>query len=467
MVTWESNAQVSSSIHDIEDSLTIHNNTSWIIIDQIDLIGNRRTKPQIIYRELSLQVGDTLTLEKVDSLLERNRNNIFNTNLFVSVKLSLVYLSPQHSTLKINLEERWYLFPGPIFELSDRNFNEWVRTYNADFNRTNYGMRVVLENLRGRKEKLDAFAQLGFTKKFGLSYQIPYLNRKQVTGLSFNFVYAQNKSTALRSDDHKLSFYESQEIALERYLANVSLSKRVGIFDYQSLSLGFQQRSIEDSVALTNPRYFMTNKPTQKYFYLGYQYTRDTRDTHNYPLHGDILEVSLQQNGLGLFNDLLQTQVGVRYIFFSDLKHRFYLSNSFKGLLSIQKNQPYANAQALGYGQNVLRGFELYVIDGQGFLMNQNTLRYQVFSVQKKLNFIPIRQFQTVPIALYLTLYADTGYVRDSNFTDFSNRFSNKFIYSWGTGIDIVSFYNLIVRLNYSVNSVGEGGFYFKLNSSL
>ncbi len=466
-MTWALKAQVTLTSSPKIDSLHLSKDVKWLILHDIELLGNRITKPSIIYRELSIKVGDTLNLGKVDSLLDQNRNNVFNTNLFVSVRLDLVYQKPQHAILKIYLEERWYIFPGPIFELSDRNFNEWVRTYNADLNRTNYGMRISIENFRGRKEKLDAYAQFGFTKKFGFNYQIPYLNRKQVLGLGFNFVYGQNKSIAFRSDEHQLSFYESEGIAFERYMGSVSLNRRVGIFDYHSIYTGFQSKSVEDSLARNNPRYFLNGKNVQRHFYLGYQYTHDTRDNRNYPLHGDVLGVQIQQNGLGIFGDLLQTQVAADYSFFTDLGHRFYASNRVKGLLLIQKNQPYTNAQALGYRQDVLRGFELYVIDGQGFFLNQNTLRYQVFDIEKKAKFIPVRQFQTIPLALYFTLYADAGYVSDSNFTDFSSRFSNKFIYSWGAGVDFVSFYNLILRFNYAFNSGGEGAVYFKLSTSL
>ena len=44
----------------------------------------------------------------------------------------------------VDVKERWYIFPLPIFELADRNFNEWWKT--RDFSRTNYGLSVVQNN---------------------------------------------------------------------------------------------------------------------------------------------------------------------------------------------------------------------------------------------------------------------------------------------------------------------------------
>ncbi len=440
---------------------------AWVVIQEIELIGNKQTRPQIINRELTIHVGDTLLLVSADSLLERNRNNVFNTNLFVSVSIDLVHTAPREANLKIYLAERWYIFPGPIFELSDRNFNEWIRVYNADLNRTNYGMRVVLENFRGRKEKLDAFAQFGFTQKFGLSYEVPYLNKKQVLGMSLNLIYTQNKSVAFRSADHILQFYESEQIAFERYFASLALNRRIGIYDYHTLTAGFQAQFVEDSLAILNPRFFLNGKTSQRFFFLSYRYAHDTRDMRNYPLHGDILEASITQNGLGVFGDLFQTQARLSYIFYTDLRQKFYLANGFRASLSVQKEQPYINARGLGFGREVMRGFELYVIEGQGFMINQNTLRYQLFDVKKKFKLIPIQQFQTIPLSMYLTSFVDMGYVCDTNFRDFSNRFTNRLIYSWGAGVDFVTFYNFIIRLNYAMNSAKEGAFFFRVSTSL
>lgn len=465
LLSWQVRAQGNQPEYQSIDTLQTAP-IAWVIIQDIELIGNKQTRPQIIQRELTLHIGDTLLLASADSLLERNRNNVFNTNLFVSVSIELIHIAPQQASLKINLAERWYIFPGPIFELSDRNFNEWVRIYNADLNRTNYGMRLVVENFRGRKEKLDAFAQFGFTQKFGLSYEIPYLNKKQVLGLSLNLIYTQNKSVAFRSDDHILQFYESEQVAFERYFASLALNRRVGIYDYHTLTAGFQGQFVEDSLAMLNPRFFLNGNTVQRLFFLGYRYVHDTRDMRNYPLHGDILEASITQNGLGIFGDLSQTQIGLNYIFYTDLRRKFYLSNGFRGLLSIQREQPYINARGLGFGREVMRGFELYVIEGQGFMINQNTLRYQLFDTKKKLKLIPIQQFQTIPLSMYLTSFVDMGYVRDTNFRDFSNRFTNRLIYSWGAGVDFVTFYDFIIRLNYAVNSAKEGAFFFRISSS-
>jgi outer membrane protein assembly factor BamA len=73
---------------------------------------------------------------------------------------------------------------------------------------------------------------------------------------------------------------------------------------------------------------------------------------------------------------------------------------------------------------------------------------------------IPIKQFRKVPMDFYITTFADAGYVSNQNsflLNNFNNtRFSNTMMASWGVGINFVSFYNSVIRLEISRNLAGE-----------
>ncbi len=440
---------------------------AYYVIGYIVIEGNRKTRKDIILRELDLKVGDTLFVSKIDTALVRNRNKIFNTNLFVTVDLSLENANPPQALLRIKLEERWYIFPGPIFELSDRNFNEWWNTYDADFGRTNYGVRVVIENFRGRKEKLDLLAQFGFTRKFGLVYEIPYIDQKQKHGLIFGASYRQNKSIAYRTSGHQLDFADSSSVLQERLEASVALTKRNAYYQFHRLELKYVSNYVADTILELNPQFYLSLDNRIQYFNLSYSFKKDKRDIAAYPLHGNLLQLEAHRSGLGIFNGLNNTRFLATYQLLKELGKGFYLENFFKGRVSFQPEQPYFNAQALGYREDFLRGYELYVIDGHSYVLSKNTLRFQLFKTQKELNFIPIQQFRTIPLAAYLTAYFDTGYVRDDYFTENNQRFSNKLLYGAGLGLDVVTFYDLIFKLNYSVNRDGEFGFFLNFRSSL
>ncbi|MFN3589506.1 MAG: outer membrane protein assembly factor, partial [Spirosomataceae bacterium] len=116
----------------------------------------------------------------------------------------------------------------------------------------------------------------------------------------------------------------------------------------------------------------------------------------------------------------------------------------------------------LGFSANLVRGYELNVIDGQTFFLGKTNFKYKLFDKVFDLSkLIKIKQFNTLPIASYATFYADAGYVRNTVPQNSNTSLGNKWLYGGGVGLDIITFYNTIGRFNYSVNREGEGRVYF------
>ena len=122
--------------------------TSFVIVNEIKLIGNKTTRDHIIIRELPFQVGDTILVQDLPKTIERSQSNIFNTSLFNFITVEPVYFNDTYISFYITVEERWYWWPLPVFEIQETNFNTWWQTRNLD--RANYGMFVAKENFRGR-----------------------------------------------------------------------------------------------------------------------------------------------------------------------------------------------------------------------------------------------------------------------------------------------------------------------------
>jgi hypothetical protein len=97
------------------------------------------------------------------------------------------------------------------------------------------------------------------------------------------------------------------------------------------------------------------------------------------------------------------------------------------------------------------------VIDGVAGGMVRNTLRREVgqFSIPLLSRF---RSLDRIPFRLYVKAYGDAGYVynRDTYF----NPLSNKLLYTAGAGLDILTFYDFVFRLEYSVNQLGQKGLF-------
>ena len=199
-------------------------------IDKIFIIGQKKTKEHIIRRELSLADGQLMSREDLDKAIEEDNRKLINTSLFLSVDINIVELSEEKVDIIIRVEERWYFFPIPIFQLADRNFTEWWVNQNADFSRVEWGLKLRHFNFRGRREILNVTAQFGYTKLFRVSYQIPYIDKKQKLGLSFYGDYSTNKNIAYKTVGHRQHFLDSEDVLRDRWRAGVYLSLRPNFY---------------------------------------------------------------------------------------------------------------------------------------------------------------------------------------------------------------------------------------------
>lgn len=451
-----------------ESAIAQNKQDNFWMVQRILIEGNHKTKESLIRRELDIGVGDTIFLIQKDSILKRNRNKIFNLKLFIKVELRLDTWenNQRFADLVISLNEQWYFFPVPIFELSDRNFNEWWNQYNADLTRTNYGVRFTHNNFTGYRDKLDFLIQFGFTQKFNLHYSIPYIDKKQKHGITLVNTYAQNRSIAYSTEGNQLQFVSSDKNLRERFHSSILYTYRNAFYVFHNLEVRYQQINIADTITKLNPNYFRNGEKKQEYFQVAYSFQKDLRDIQVYPLEGSYFDVRIEKIGLGIYNDVDMLKLSSTYAIYRKLNRTLFFESKITGLLNWQTVQPYSQASAVGYGDNFLRGYELYVIDGQHFFIQKNTLKQELFNTEKVFNFIPIRQFKTVPIAMYLTAYFDTGFVNNYVFENIDNELNNRMLYGGGIGLDMVTFYNLVLKFNYSINTLGETGFFININTS-
>lgn len=432
-----------------------------VIVNTIVVEGNQKTKEYIILRELDIVSGDTLDLTKKEELLVKNRNKIFNTNLFNTVELSIQNIENQRVFLLISVTERWYVFPMIILELADRNFNEWWHDHDRDLGRINYGFKLVHKNFRGRREEIRTTAQFGFTKRFELGYFIPYLDRARKHGIGFDIGYAQNKTLAYQTDAHKLTFLSSENSLRNRFYAGVRLTRRNKFYFFHTLDAKYNHNTIADTIGRLNPNYFLNGRTSQQYVRLSYEFTYDRRDNVGYPLSGEYFSFELARSGITPKEDFRQTSLFADYSIYRPLSKKYFWTASLRGKTSSPNMQPYSNYRGFGYGQDYVRGYEYYVIDGQHYGLAKLTFKRELIKGQKSFpSLIPLPQFQTIPFALYLKVYGDAGYVRDpQNFSE-SNTLSNTMLYSGGIGLDFVTFYNNVIRIDYTINRSLQRGFF-------
>lgn len=431
----------------------------FVVVDSILVAGNKKTHSYIIIRELPFKNGDTLLYDKLPDILERSRQNLMNTNLFLKVEVSHE-LTNDKVTVHFQIAERWYLIVIPELLLSDRSFNEWWYDRGRDLNRLTYGVNGKHFNLSGNNDQLKFRALGGFIPYFEISYLKPYIDKRKRIGFQTGAFYSTQRTMAFRTWNDKLDFLSSENRLRERYGAFFEFRLRNTLYHFHSLNLGFSKGIINDTVQIKNPTYYGMGITDQSIFSIDYDYRFDNRDNRQYPLTGMLFYFKLSDYLLE--GNKNQTEVFTFINLYRRVYKNLFFDTSLRLKASTPKDQIYPLTRGLGFGNNLVRGYELYVIDGQNYFLSRNTFKVKAFSKNFNLSrFIKWSQFKELPIKIFPTSYFDFAYVRNFNPQLSNTSLGNKLIYGGGVGIDFITWYNTNARTYYSINQRGEKGFYF------
>jgi outer membrane protein assembly factor BamA len=436
---------------------------SLLVIQQINITGNQKTKENIILRELDFVAGDSIKKEDIEKRIDLNKRKLVNTNLFITVEVNCIQSADNQIVINIKLLEQWYVLGYPIFQISDRNYAEWFQR-GADFRRTTYGIDLIHSNFRGRAERINLRLETGFTQRIDVGYRIPYIDKAMKTGAGFSLSYITNKTLAFRSLNDTLNYVRNlDEILRRRFSGAIYLKKRYHFYDNHTLELRYNNNSISDTIRKLNPDYFLDNRTSQKYFQLSYYFNYDFRDNVAYPLRGKRYELLINKLGVLPNDDIDQLEITGSASWFKPLSKKLFYGLNLRAKISFPEKQSFYNIRGLGYLSELVRGYELYVVDGTSFFLARNTLRYQLVNSKINLKFLKIKQFNQVPIGIYPSIFADYGYVQN-RFTEINqSKLANRSLFGGGFGLDFVTYYNLVVRFSYVMNDRKEKNVIFSI----
>jgi outer membrane protein assembly factor BamA len=443
---------------------------SLVHIDSIKIDGNRRTRTSYILRELDFRAGDMMPGDTLFERLEFNRIRLLNTGLFTRVDMEMVFTEPDSSRLHLHFTvyENLFIIPVPVFELADRNFNVWWKEFNHSFKRVNYGLDLSHLNFTGQADVLKMAAIFGYSNKYSISYKIPYINRKQTIGFQTSLSYSRSREVAFDTEGNKLQFeVDPENWQITRWYANAGISWRPEFFSRHTLVAEYHLNRVSENIATDlNPDFFLNGQTQQRHISLIYNLVIDYRDIHPYPLKGYRWAFEVRGNGLLPSDDLRLFRFYAEYNKYFSFNKYLSLETIFKARTSLPRRQPpYFNNQALGYGGNFVRGYEYFVADGLDFGLVKTSFHVELLNTAFDLSrLVPFRSFRLLPVKVYLSLNNDLGYAQDAWYGA-NNPLSNRLMYGYGVGLDIVAFYNKTARFEYSWNDLGHGGFYLNINT--
>ena len=441
------------------------------IIDEIQIEGNKRTKTHIIIHEVGNEPGDTLNYLEIDEWISEVKSQLLNTGLFnlIDINVSSWNTVTYHGSIQITLTENWFLYPALIFELADRNFNVWWKEHDHEFNRVNLGGRLDHINLTGNRDYLKVVLHSGYTQKAELDYSYPYLGKDRKWGVGVNVWFTRNREIGFETIDNKLIFgTDNHRYIYQRFRTAASVNYRPTLFSNHQFKIEFYQNRISQKVATEfNPDFFKDGRENLRYFTLTYEYRKEKLDHKIDPHKGYAYSVALRKEGIGIFSELDIVSLKAKTSLFTSLGDRWSSGFHVKAkVMAPRTKPPYFNNTALGYGEDQIRGYEYYVIDGMDYISASSQLKFNVFSTQINWGkLMPLSAFKTMPLRLNATLSVDGGYVNDLYYAD-NNTLSNRWLLGGGPGVQLIWSNNFKLRLEYNINHLLENGLFLHFNTS-
>lgn len=431
-------------------------------VSNIVIIGLERTKEHVLLREIPFSVGDSLDLEALPTLKEEAIQTLNQTTLFNFVEVQYILLDQAKILWEIKVKERWYVWPGAVFSLAETNLNSWWQ--NKDFERINFGVYVQDLNFRGRREQLALNFQYGWTRKIGLNYQVPGINKKRTLGAGLELYYTNQREVNYGGANNERQFFKNNHFIQEEIIVNSKVEYRPKFYNRHRFSLGLHTLIIDDTIKQYANDYLPIGRNRSQYLHLSYGFKREKRDNIGYPLTGYVFDASIDQDGLGVINenDVMLTTWMNTFNTHHHLGKRWYAAQGLKTKVTLlnAQNTPYYFQRGLGYGNAFIRGYELYVIDGQHYALWKSNIKYQLIKKRTiDLNTGFVQKFDKLHYSVFLNAFVDAGYVIDQ-INQTLNPMANQLQYATGIGLDFVTYYDIVIRFEGAINKLGQPGFF-------
>ena len=437
-------------------------NSDSLIISSIRISGNKKTKDFVILRELTFKKNDKIPAEELPEHLKKSKTNLLKTPLFNFAEADFRYLDSVNVEVIINLRERWYFWPQAALYYADRNFSNWLN--NKDLSRTDIGLGLIQYNFRGRNEKLSFYSIFGYDEELILNYEHVYFDKKrQHSGAVFLKQLKRKETGCIIENDRLKRIKLIDDYALKSYNFSFKYQYRKQIYNSHSLFLGFEHRSLSDSLLACNNYYTTNPNIPVNYFFLKYIFLNDKRDSRIFPLEGHQIKITAVKNGFFIFpeSNINSLKIKGEFSKYTKLSSKFYLGNHFTVQKTTGQRNPFFLNTALGYTSSI-RAYEYNVVNGTDFILIKNTLNFELLPKKNiHLKFIPWNRFNTPFIQIFADIFTDFAYVKNNDvFYNQNNSLANTPLLSTGFGINILTYYDWLIRFEYSVNIQKNVGFY-------
>jgi outer membrane protein assembly factor BamA len=397
------------------------------VVDSIRIIGNDITDADIITRELTFPIGDSISYDE----MMYNRERIFSLGIFNRVDL-YTEVTDNINILIIDVEESWYIYPLPFAELKDKSWDKF-----------SYGMDIYVKNFRGRNEFIRIRGSLGYDPSIYFNYSVPSLtsdgNYYFYTDFLFRDVRNKSRTALLLTNEN----FDQKFIT-----ALAGFGRRFGVFHRVSVNAGYTYAE--------SPFYLsgISASPDRidRFPQIGFSYIYDTRDLAQFPKNGIFFNTAAAFKGFSINNidyQILNLDFREYRPIFGDLVGKWRLAGRF----GFGKLIPTYDFSYIGFGERI-RGYYSKEAEGHHLYLASAELSYPIFNeVRINLDFIPLipKELLHYRAGLYIQFFTDAGMTKLKH-----EKISIRDIASgYGTGLTVLILPYNIIRAEFAVSETG------------
>jgi outer membrane protein assembly factor BamA len=417
-------------------------------VDSVCIVGNHQTLNRIFYRELNWEPGQCMPVS--DSLLARFEGRLQSTHLFTEVSLQV-----DGRILRINVRERWYAWARPIAGYGDGSLVNWAQS-GFDTRRLFGGAEFHLNNIGGLNRDLRVTGVGGFNRAAGVSFRRPYTHSERDYQWSIQSEHVQSSNIWFMSQNNQVRFYPDAHVQLKQ-------STQLGAefryrFNYHKdirLQSSSQWLAVDTAILRLNPNYTL-GAARQYQQRLGLAWVRDYRNQLHYPTQGSEWKTTVAVYGQWSGEAQRFTpELESRYRVFLPLNPQSgfaalaFFRYRMGDLTYMLQNQAF-------FQGDYVRGYENYMFDGQGLALAKLAYRHQLgLTPTVQWPFKVLGAYRQMPVQAWLNVYTDAGKILKPIGLA-TNPLAENMLHSVGLGVDLLLYYDALLRFDFSRNARGE-----------
>lgn len=445
-------------VYSTEGVTAVSDTNHLFIIQDIIITGNERTKPAVILRELPFKQNEEYPLGTIIEKFRKAKRQLMNTGLFRNVVVSLKNGSDRNVFISVDVEEKWYLWPAVFLKPVDKSFCEWLSDKNKSMDRINYGLRISHNNISGNNDKLRLSVMNGYTRQISIQYFGLWLDKDMKWSTNSGVSYSQNREVNYMTAGNRQVPIKTNDGFLHSYVGGFfQVNYRPAIKTTHTFGIGYTYEQIADTVFKLNPSYSSSANYLQypeAFYLLSYHDV----DYIPYPTRGFFGEASLTKKGFGIKSAVNLWELSAKASQSWLLSNKFFFNLKGLGLIKLPFSQPYVAKRFIGFDGRYIQGYENYVVDGVAGGYAKATLSRPIFATHIHFPYPKIKSLSSIPIKVYAKTFVDAGYIYNTRTGE--NSLTNRFLYSGGVGLDLVTYNDFVIKIEWSFNRLGQNGVY-------